>query len=450
MAVPSESTPLVLPKDPRRLPEPSLGTREKRAFPAEEGTDLSQTASNMINCFIGAGILTVPFAFRLAGFGALLGLIVVAILNWYTSILLGRALQKASESDPGIPLASWDMQALGRSAFGPWGEKAIGAIFALELWFALETFLVLTGVNVRLLTGIPATVVIIAAGILGTISLSLPMSVISRGSCLSVWCMFGGLAALIVCGCGQHWDNSAAHPSANTHKMLDLHALPSAFAIFMYCFSGLPCLPHIRSSMRQPSTEYAPAVHRAFIFAIFYYSAIGLLGYQFFAGLTKGSFTENLAPLPGQGHPSFYAGLALLSAGLFAGKLQAGFPLYAAPVLGATGFGPTGKRSSFEVWGARLVFAIVSIAFAVFAQDELDAVAELMGAFLTNFTSLIFPTAAYWAVCRQRGEKLSVLHVMVLSSLLLFGSVFGVVGTCSAWCRFWAEEAHGGAALTPF
>eukprot|EP00408_Alexandrium_pacificum_P056402 CAMPEP_0171165544 /NCGR_PEP_ID=MMETSP0790-20130122/6240_1 /TAXON_ID=2925 /ORGANISM="Alexandrium catenella, Strain OF101" /LENGTH=404 /DNA_ID=CAMNT_0011630337 /DNA_START=117 /DNA_END=1327 /DNA_ORIENTATION=- len=388
---------------------------------ATRGTDLSQTTFIMINCFIGAGILTVPFAFRLAGYGAVLALGLVAAMNWFTSLLLGKALDKAAKLRPDIPRAEWDLPTLGRVAFGPMGQHCIGALFALELWFAMETFLVLTGINVSLVAGVPKTPVIVFSGLLGTLCLSLPPSVIASFSFLSVWCMAGGLLALVVCGTRSLSSQGAA---AQQHLLLEPSAFPSATGLFLYCFSGLPCLPHIRASMKRPE-EYPAAVHMSFVFAAAYYAMVGLLGYHFYAGATRESFTENLAPsaLAPSEH-SLRCGFALLSV-----------PVYAAPVLQALGSAsPPGQPAPVRTLLVRSAFAVVSVTAAVMAQDALDAVAEIMGAFLTNATSLIFPCAAYASVCWAGGERLGALRGTGIAAVLAFGAVFSAVGTVSA-CR---------------
>merc|ERR1719507_1472665 len=100
--------------------------------------------------------------------------------------------------------------------------------------------------------------------------------------------MFGGLVALCVCGI-------LAPQASPKHVMLEPRALPSSIGMFLYCFSGLPCLPNIRSSM-QNTSNYSHAVHLAFIFATIYYTVVGLAGYHFYAEGTRESFTENLMP----------------------------------------------------------------------------------------------------------------------------------------------------------
>lgn len=413
-------------------------------------TSLTQTVFNMINCFIGAGILTIPFAFRLGGYGAVFGLAFVCALNWYTALLLGRALENAAALNPEVPSRSWDMGALGKAAFGVAGDRCIRMLFAVELWFALETFLVLTGISANLLTGIPEAVVIILAGTIGCFSLALPMTTLSKASFLALACMVGGLVALIICGLGRLWDHSPdVVLTAEQHHAIQLQRMPASLGMFLYCFSGLPCLPSIRASMQKPKEEYAKAVHISFAYAFAYYLAVGLLGYHFFANDTRRSFLKDLVPLPGEGHSRIYGYVSSTAAGLFALKLQAGFPLYAGPILGAIGLDANDQVPSRSLWLGRSLFCAVSVAFAVFARNQIDSIAELMGAFLTNATSIMFPVAAYWSLANARGQKKGKTQAAGLSALLLFGAVYGVVGTVSAFRNFWygtAIHVGGGSA----
>jgi amino acid permease len=419
---------------------------ETAPLAAEDGhaqlTDISQTTFNMINCFVGAGILTVPFAFRLAGYSACILVLFVAGLNWYTSLLLGKALDIASDLHPEIPLRSWNMGALAKAAFGPGGDHGIRLIFGLELWFALESFLVLTGMSVNLLTGIPETPVIIAAGTIGCLSLGLPLKALSQTSFLAVACMVAGLLALVVCGFGRMFDHPTNEvASAEKHHVLQLAQVPAALSIFLYCFSGLPCLPTIRAGMQKPKEEYPKAVHLTFAYSALYYLAVGMLGYEFFANDTRRSFLKDLVPIPGEGHAHVYGYIAAAAAGLFAVKLQAGFPLYAGPILDAVGLRADQGFSFKQVMLGRSMFCIVSVLFAIVASSRIDAVAELMGAFLTNSTSIIFPVAAYFSLTAGRGQKLDKASLVGLSCLLMFGVVYGIVGTVSATKNIWFGRA---------
>merc|ERR1719265_3100050 len=98
--------------------------------------------------------------------------------------------------------------------------------------------------------------------------------------------------------------------------------------------------------MQRPKEDYEKAINTSMLYALFYYLAIGVLGYEFFANDTRRSFLKDLAPVPGEGHARVYGYIAATAAGLFALKLQAGFPLYAAPILEAAGVGADQGLSS--------------------------------------------------------------------------------------------------------
>jgi len=357
-------------------------------------------------------------------------------------------MDKAAALHPEIPARQWSMGKLGWAAFGPVGDRFIRTLFALELWFALETFLVLTGISVNLLTGISQPPVIVVAGMLGCLSLGLPMNAVSYASLLAVSCMVGGLFALVFCGFGRIWDSENTPDALTQHIVVDVPGIPGALGIFLYCFSGLPCLPNIRNAMRRPAEEYAVAIHYAFLYSSLYYMAVGMLGYQFFASDTRQSFLKDLIPIPEERHKSMYAWVAMMASGLFALKLQAGFPLYAAPILGAIGVGGGDGVPHWpakHTWIARGLFALVSIFFAIMARNQLDAVAELMGAFLTNSTSIMFPVASYCALTDKLKEKMSTRQTSLLYGLMLFGASYGVIGTVSASYRLFEGSLHPGA-----
>jgi len=442
-AVDDETAPL--------LPTASAENAEN-ADEVAQRTNVSQTTFNMINCFVGAGILTVPFAFRLAGYSAGMLLMFVAGLNWYTSLLLGKALDHAASENPDVPYRSWNMGQLARAAFGPAGDNFICVIFGLELWFALETFLVLSGISVNLLTGVPEPTVIAVAGTIGSLSMCLPSKTISHTSALAVACMVGGLLALIICGLGRVYDHASnVVPSAEVHRDVDWPRVPASLGMFLYCFSGLPCLPSIRSAMQRPKEDYAMAVHYAFFCSSIYYMAIGMLGYAFFANDTRRSFLKDLTPVPGEGHSNIYGYVAAAAAGLFALKLQAGFPLYAAPILDAFGLSEAHGLETKKVALARALFCAVSVMFAIFARHQIDAVAEIMGAFLTNSTSILFPVAAYLRVAGRHEQKMSKSELALLYGLLIFGCVYGVIGTCSTIHSFlYGRSIHVGQAVAGY
>jgi len=344
------------------------------------------------------------------------------------------------------------MGKLARACFGTSGEHFICVVFGLELWFALETFLVLSGISVNLLLGTPEPQVIVIAGTIGGLSMCLPMKAISFTSSLAVICMVGGLLALIICGMGRMYDHpSDVVPSAEAHRTFDLQRAPASLGMFLYCFSGLPCLPGIRSAMQRPKEDFEKTVHYAFVYSTLYYLAIGLLGYLYFANDTRRSFLKDLIPVPGEGHSNIYAFFATAAAGLFALKLQAGFPLYAAPILDAFGLSEAYGLPQKQVALARVLFCAISIMFAIYARNQIDTVAEIMGAFLTNTTSVLFPVAAYCTIMVEKKQKIPKAQTFTNFALLAFGCIYGVIGTYSAINSFmYGRSIHVGQAVSGY
>jgi len=406
-------------------------TEKETASAAASGTNLSQTTYNMVNCLVGAGILTVPYAFKLGGYGAVGCLAFVATVNFYMARLLGWSIEKVNPPKE----ANWDMAYLAGEAYGAPGRTAVGVTFALELWFCLETFLVLIGINGELMFGVSRTASIVAAGALGVFLVLAPMRALADVSLLSVLCLGGALVLLVAAGA---MSPELTHPPAPALGM-DLTTaagLISATGMFFYCFAGLPCFPNIHQAMTRPS-EYGKACGAAFGFSAVYYLLIGGLGYWFYGAATHQSFTENLGRDP---TGKMYASLTLIplvAAGIFVIKLQCGYPLYVQPIVKVFESQLFGDVPPFQTQCInRVIFTVISVAFAVFAQRSLDAVASLTGCALTTMTSFVLPTVIYYRLC---GEDLGRAERVLLPLVAAAGVVFAVVGTVNSASRLYHQ-----------
>lgn len=390
---------------------------EDEPLTGRKGTNIMQTSWNMMNCMVGSGLLTVPYAFRLAGlFGGILCMLVACVVNWYSALLLGRALEMA-EADKGAT-GRFNMRKLGEVACGAMGGWLITLITAIELWVGLESFLVLLGINVHLITGLTQTTVIIAAGVLGFLTMALPLTSVARLSCLGVWCLMLGCVALGINGYGSwaHEGRESPRDAPPEYVLIDAKGMVPACGMLIFCFAGLPCIPNIRAGMQKPE-HYTMAVHCSFIASLLYYLTVGLVGYYFYGQEVQESFTASMPPKPGQQHFTLYKTVAMVSAGLFSMKIQMGFPLYAVPVLAL--FGVESKTPGWYAWALRAAFVVFSVLCAVFLQNALSMVAAMSGAFMTTATSLVFPAICYLGMCRITG--LSATKLMLVGALLAFG-----------------------------
>mmetsp|Transcript_16782 Transcript_16782/g.54157 ORF Transcript_16782/g.54157 Transcript_16782/m.54157 type:complete len:134 (+) Transcript_16782:119-520(+) len=108
----------------------------------------TQTTINIVNLIVGAGILTVPYAFRAGGWVVLPIVVVLVLIFTFTGVLIVWCIQKI-ESDLTVleDTGQRDFAFLARKAFGQVGQRIIGACFAVELGMYSAYYLILIATN---------------------------------------------------------------------------------------------------------------------------------------------------------------------------------------------------------------------------------------------------------------------------------------------------------------
>jgi vesicular inhibitory amino acid transporter len=93
---------------------------------------------NTTNMLMGVGILSLPFALRVAGWLGLVGLLGLSAVTNYTGRLLGRCMSRThARAYPDIAYI----------AFGPRWKAVVGVVLYTELFMMTALFLVLMGTN---------------------------------------------------------------------------------------------------------------------------------------------------------------------------------------------------------------------------------------------------------------------------------------------------------------
>ncbi|KAJ6768316.1 hypothetical protein OIU74_022056 [Salix koriyanagi] len=103
------------------------------------GTTFLKTCFNGLNALSGVGILSIPYALSQGGWLSLILLFLVAVLCWYTGLLLKRCM----DSDPLIR----SYPDIGEKAFGYKGRVVVSIFMYLELYLVAVEFLILEGDN---------------------------------------------------------------------------------------------------------------------------------------------------------------------------------------------------------------------------------------------------------------------------------------------------------------
>jgi vesicular inhibitory amino acid transporter len=205
----------------------------------------------LIPLFPGVGILSLPYALSQGGWLSLILLLIVAILCWYTGLLLQRCMY----ANPAIKT----YPDIGEVAFGFKGRAVISIFLYLELYLVAVEFLILGGDNLDKL--FPNTSFKIAglkvAGkkcfVLLTALVILPTTWLKSLGVLAYLSAGGVFASVIVAGC-VFWvgavDGVGFHEG---DKLLNLGGLPTAISLFAFCYCGHAVFPTLCNSMKDRS-----------------------------------------------------------------------------------------------------------------------------------------------------------------------------------------------------
>ena len=197
------------------------------------------------------GILSIPYALSQGGWLSLALLFSVAILCWYTGLLLKRCM----DSNPLIKT----YPDIGEAAFGRKGRTMISVFMYLELFLVAVEFLILEGDNMDKM--FPNTNFKIGGlkvkGQRGFMLLAalviLPSTWLRSLGVLAYVSAGGVLASAAVVGCVL-W--AGALDGVGFHQgdeLLKLGGLPTSISLFFFCYCGHAVFPTLCNSMKDRS-----------------------------------------------------------------------------------------------------------------------------------------------------------------------------------------------------
>ncbi|XP_062111606.1 amino acid transporter AVT1J-like [Humulus lupulus] len=256
-----------------------------------KGTTILRTCFNGINALSGVGILSIPYALSQGGWLSLVLLFSVAILCWYTGLLLQRCM----DANPLIKT----YPDIGEVAFGSKGRALISLFMYLELYLVAVEFLILGGdsldklfpntcfrIGSLKLRGQGGFVLLTGLAILPTTwlkSLGILAYVSAGGvlaSALLVTCVFWGGA---VDGVGFHEEG----------ELFKVGGLPTTISLFVFCYCGHAVFPTLCNSMKDRS-QFSKVLLVCFITSTINYGTMAILGYLMFGNYLKSQVTLNL------------------------------------------------------------------------------------------------------------------------------------------------------------
>uniref|UniRef100_A0A0E0GPB5 Amino acid transporter transmembrane domain-containing protein n=1 Tax=Oryza nivara TaxID=4536 RepID=A0A0E0GPB5_ORYNI len=218
--------------------------------------------------------------------GGWLGLIILAllaVLAWYTGILLKRCLdsKEGLETYPDI----------GHAAFGTTGRIVISAC-CIEYLILESDNLSKLFPNAHLIIGTCTINAHILFAILTTL-IVMPTTWLRDLSCLSFISAGGVIASIVIVAC-LFWVGLVDHIEAKDEgTALNLPGIPIAVGLYGYCYSGHGVFPNIYSSMKKRS-QFPAVIFTCIALSTVLFAGAAIMGYIMFGESTESQFTLNL------------------------------------------------------------------------------------------------------------------------------------------------------------
>uniref|UniRef100_A0A7S1W6I8 Amino acid transporter transmembrane domain-containing protein n=1 Tax=Alexandrium catenella TaxID=2925 RepID=A0A7S1W6I8_ALECA len=415
-------------------PHAALSSGGARVIMASGGNGRLVTVFNIANGLLGTGLLVVPNAFRQCGWATALIFLAMAALSSGSAVLIIRCMSRAEARVPpwrrkgGEPV---DWPLIGQAALGRPGRLLVQCIWVTGLYLKQVFCLVLNGQNLSIL--FPRASSSLLVGVSGLAAFGALYVPAKFDECFS----FMGIAvtALIAAAVLTSGSQMPERPAASEYQVFDPSPFVTVATTALFCCQMHSAIPSIYLSMKPESKRCFWKVSvLSFGSAFAVYMLVGAAGYFFFAGSTQENVAKNIAldlhmePIPNLGF------LRLVLAALIVVKTQVTFPMFCWPLLHAASAAlkSRGCSSRSSPLLLKLSFLVLTTLPAIFLAQQMLAVLSLCSAIVATSTAIIFPTAFYMLLFKDR---LKAWHFLLLGALFACGVYLQVTGTARAISR---------------
>ncbi|CAK0784981.1 hypothetical protein CVIRNUC_008186 [Coccomyxa viridis] len=406
--------------------------------PPQEGATLFQATFNMVNIFMGIGLLSMPFAMRQGGWVGMLALAIATAVFCISGKLIVRNFEKMP------PDVAHTYPALGVQAIGPVGRYLVG-FFALSEFYGGSCIVLvviwreLQGILPRdmKVAGLSPFVFSVVVGTVAT----LPLMFIPSFKRLSWLSLLGCISTVVVTvtviaavAMDPLREKMPQQPPPE-HGVVRWGIFES-IGIFAVSVSGHSSLPVLRNSMKQPQA-FDSVINWAFTAMLIIYGAVAGLGYYYFGDAASTLITEDLAT------NSPFVGRSIIIPGLTVDKLVAACILVNAyttypclilviqdmlwsvlPWLNRDGLHRQPRKA--VATAVRLLLFGVGCCIAFAAYNVLGNVMSLVGGFASMSCSLLMPSLFYLILFWKelaRGSRAGVILLLAVGVALLILTV---------------------------
>nr|XP_043639719.1 amino acid transporter AVT1I-like [Erigeron canadensis] len=392
-----------------------------------KGTTFLRTCFNAVNTLSGVGILSVPYALSKGGWLCLLLLLSIALLCFYTGILLRRCM----DSDARIK----SYPDIGQLAFGRKGRVIIMMFMYLELFLAAVEFLIMEG---NLLSKLfPKEDIHIFGKKIGgqkgfvllTALMVFPTTLLRNLGVLAYVSAFGVVSSVVLVLAvfwGGAFDGIGFH---ETGQLWNWSGLPTSISMFAFCYCGHTVFPTLYNSMKRKS-QFPYVLIVCFTLSTISYGTMAIIGYMMFGEHLTSQVTLNLPTEKITSQIAIYTTLV---------NPIAKYAIIIAPIVTSVEETLAFLESKVTSWVIRICLVIATVVVAL-VVPYFGYVMAFIGAFLGISLSILIPCLCYWKILI--GFKRFSPELMMILVIMLIGTVVAILGTYSAVANIIINEVH--------
>lgn len=401
-----------------------------------------QTILNVVNLYVGVGLLSLGYAFRLGGWICVVVLAVLSIMFAYSAKLICWSFDK-------IPVGMVPSYPnLGFTAFGNPGHWLVMLMGVAEFFGGSCMCLIIVWQSIEMLLP-PGPWCFLRhtcissrdAVVIGSPLIMLPaiwIRTFSRLTSISISGILSSLIliAVVVTAFALDPTREAVHdPSSSVHKAVNWAHLPIATGILIVSLSGHAGLPSLRRSMKNPQ-NFKFCLNLAFLAMFLLYATMAGFSYFYFGQATQVLVTENLNKASG------VTGFVLLRLGCFSITINEVITVLVA--LSAYSTIPAliyvaaelivdiishpssshHRHPGFVDLLARTIILTLAYIVSYLAYHVLGSVESIVGGVCSVSVSLLLPAVFYYKLHEQEMsfvKKSCVLGICALGIICLLG-----------------------------
>ncbi|GAB4840012.1 hypothetical protein Ancab_020721 [Ancistrocladus abbreviatus] len=395
---------------------------------SNKGTTFLRTCFNGLNILAGVGILSIPYALSEGGWVGLILLLIVAILCWYTGLLLHRCM----EANPLVR----SYADIGGLAFGFKGKTLVSVFMYLELYLAAVGFLILEGDTLEKLfpdcsifAGMKLSskqgfIILTAVVVLPTTWLR------NLGSLAYV--SAGGVLASIIVVCSVFWVGAVDGVGFHEKGVLfNWSGLATAISLYVFCYCGHSVFPTLSNSMKDRS-QFPKVLFVCFVLSSVSYGSMAILGYLMYGETIMSQVTLNLPTRKISSQIAIYTTLI---------NPLTKYALIITPIAIAIEERLPFKNPSRLVGVVFRTVLVLSTVIVALIVPFFGYVLAFTGAFLSVAVSILFPCLFY--VKLNGPSRRFGLELIILALILAVGCLFAVMGTYTSIRNIVSELMRG-------